>query len=133
FGEMRDRPAVLVRVEDRDGAHGWGEVWCNFPACGAEHRARLVESVLAPRLLGTRFESVPEAIRSLEADTRVLAVQTAEWGPLAQALAGLDIALWDLVARRAKRALAALMAASAPLPSVPAYASGINPGEADRV
>ena len=35
FGVMPDRPAVLVRVEDTEGAHGWGEVWCNFPSCGA--------------------------------------------------------------------------------------------------
>ena len=40
FGIMRDRPAVFVRVEDDEGAAGWGEVWCNFPAVGAEHRAR---------------------------------------------------------------------------------------------
>ena len=39
FGTMHDRPAVLVRVEDAEGAHGWGEAWCNFPSCGAEHRA----------------------------------------------------------------------------------------------
>ena len=25
FGTMHDRPAVLVRVEDAEGAHGWGE------------------------------------------------------------------------------------------------------------
>ena len=48
FGTMHDRPAVLVRVEDDDGAVGWGEAWCNFPSCGAEHRARLIETVLAP-------------------------------------------------------------------------------------
>jgi D-galactarolactone cycloisomerase len=34
FGIMRDRPMVLVEVEDRDGGTGWGEVWCNFPAVG---------------------------------------------------------------------------------------------------
>ena len=37
-------PAVLVRVEDGEGAFGWGEAWCNFPSCGAEHRARLIET-----------------------------------------------------------------------------------------
>ena len=25
FGTMRDRPGVFVRLEDRDGAFGWGE------------------------------------------------------------------------------------------------------------
>jgi D-galactarolactone cycloisomerase len=41
FGIMRDRPAVLVRLTDVDGAVGWGEIWCNFPTVGAEHRARM--------------------------------------------------------------------------------------------
>ena len=40
FGIMRDRAAVFVRVKDSDGAEGWGEIWCNFPTVGAEHRAR---------------------------------------------------------------------------------------------
>jgi L-alanine-DL-glutamate epimerase-like enolase superfamily enzyme len=39
FGIMRERPAVFVHAESADGAVGWGEIWCNFPACGAEHRA----------------------------------------------------------------------------------------------
>ena len=38
FGIMCDRPAVLVRIEDHDGAFGWGEIWANWPAAGAEHR-----------------------------------------------------------------------------------------------
>ena len=52
FGRMKNRPAVFVRVEDGDGNIGWGEVWCNFPAPGAEHRVRLVNEVLAPALVG---------------------------------------------------------------------------------
>ena len=51
FGVMRDRPAVLVRIEDHEGAVGWGEIWCNFPTVGAEHRARILESCVAPILL----------------------------------------------------------------------------------
>ena len=41
FGTFRDRPMVLVRIVDADGAEGWGEIWCNWPAVGAEHRTRL--------------------------------------------------------------------------------------------
>ena len=48
FGRMLNRPAVFVRAEDEDGVVGWGEVWSNFPSTGAEHRARLVNEVLAP-------------------------------------------------------------------------------------
>ena len=49
FGIMRDRPAVFVRITDTDGAGGWGEIWCNFPTVGAEHRVRLVESGVGDR------------------------------------------------------------------------------------
>ena len=101
FGTMHDRPAVLVRVVAEDGAFGWGESWCNFPSCGAEHRARLIETVLAPLLVGRAFASPEEAFRELSAKTAVLAIQSGEPGPIAQAIAGVDIALHDLAARRA--------------------------------
>src|ERR687890_2619603 len=73
FGIMRDRPCVLVRIEDQDGAVGWGEVWCNFPTCGAEHRAKLVESVLAPMLVGHSFADPAAVFRMLSQKTHVLA------------------------------------------------------------
>ena len=54
FGIMRDRPALFIEVIDHNGASGWGEVWCNFPSCGAEHRAALVQTVFAPLIEGQR-------------------------------------------------------------------------------
>ena len=131
FGTMHDRPAVLVRVEDADGAHGWGEAWCNFPSCGAEHRARLIETVLAPLLIGSSFASAEAAWAELTAKTAVLAIQSGEPGPIAQAIAGVDIALHDLAARRRGlplwRHLARDGAADDRRAVVPVYASGINP------
>ncbi|MFZ5559077.1 MAG: mandelate racemase/muconate lactonizing enzyme family protein [Pseudomonadota bacterium] len=132
FGAMRDRPAVLLRLEDGDGVQGWGEAWCNFPACGAEHRARLLAQVVLPMVLG-RALPAPDAVHAdLETRLRVLALQTGEPGPLAQTLAALDIALWDLAARRAGLPLARLLRADAPA-SVPVYASGIDPGQASEL
>jgi len=134
FGTMHDRPAVLVRVEDADGAFGWGEAWCNFPSCGAEHRARLVETVLAPLIVGRTFASPEAAFRELSAKTAVLAIQSGEPGPIAQAIAGVDIALHDLAARRAGVPLWRLLARAGSQGRVanaaqrlPVYASGINP------
>lgn len=125
FGTMLDRPAVLVRAESRDGAVGWGESWCNFPGCGAEHRARLIDSVIAPLLLQRDFDSPDAAFDQLSAATAVLAIQSGEPGPIAQAIAGVDIALWDLVARRAGQPLWRMLGGHTSL--VPVYASGINP------
>ena len=134
FGVMHDRPAVLVRVEDGEGAFGWGEAWCNFPSCGAEHRARLIETVLAPLVVGRAFASPREAFDELSARTAVLAIQSGEPGPIAQAIAGVDTALHDLAARRAGLPLwrhlrdeAGAPAGTAATCDVPVYASGINP------
>jgi L-alanine-DL-glutamate epimerase-like enolase superfamily enzyme len=125
FGLMRDRPAVFVRATDADGACGWGEIWCNFPTVGAEHRARLVASVFAPMLEGRRFASPDVAFAALSAQTEVLAIQASEPGPIAQCIAGIDIALWDLHARRHGAPLWKLLGGTSP--TIPVYASGLNP------
>jgi D-galactarolactone cycloisomerase len=132
FGVMHDRPMLLVEVEDRDGVRGWGEVWCNFPAAGAEHRARLIDSALAPFLIDSTFATPSEAFGVLTEKTSVLALQCAEPGPFAQAIAGIDIALWDLAARRAGLPLWKLLNADA-RPSVGVYASGLNPDAPERL
>jgi D-galactarolactone cycloisomerase len=125
FGIMRDRPAVFVRIEDHDGAVGWGEAWCNFPAVGAEHRARLFDSVLAPLLLERSYASPAEAFEHLSQRTAVLAIQSGEPGPMAQVIAGIDLALWDLCARRTGEPLWRLLGGRSDRVGV--YASGINP------
>lgn len=125
FGTMHDRPAVFVRVEDRDGATGWGEVWCNFPSCGAEHRAKLVDSVMAPLLASRAFDGPAEAFDWLTQRTAVLAIQSGEPGPMAQVIAGIDLALWDLCARRAGQPLWRYLGGAHD--GVGVYASGINP------
>lgn len=125
FGVMTDRPAVLVRIEDSDGAYGWGEVWCNFPTCGAEHRARLIETVIAPLVIGQSVDEPTQIKARLDDRLRVLALQTREFGPLDQAIAGIDIAIWDLLARRCGKPLWQYMHGARS--TVPVYASGINP------
>jgi L-alanine-DL-glutamate epimerase-like enolase superfamily enzyme len=125
FGRMNDRPALFVRAEDEDGAHGFGEVWCNFPAVGAEHRARLINEVLAPMLAGRAIEHPSEVFDYLTAATSVMALQAGEQGPFAQAIAGVDIALWDLFAHRAKQPLWKMLGGASG--KMRAYASGINP------
>ena len=131
FGTMRDRPAVFVRVEDDDGAVGWGETWCNFPSCGAEHRARLLETVIAPLVVGRPFASPAAAFEAMSRATAVLAIQSGEHGPLAQSIAGVDLALWDLVARRRREPLWRLLGGTSD--RVEVYASGINPDRPEAV
>jgi D-galactarolactone cycloisomerase len=128
FGKMLNRPAVFVRAVDEDGVEGWGEAWSNFPAPGAEHRARLVNEVLAPGLVGRKFDSPALAFEVLTKCTEVLALQCGEPGPFAQAISGIDLALWDLSARRQRLPLWRLLGGQSR--RIKVYASGINPGGA---
>jgi len=125
FGRMQDRPAVFVRAEDTDGNSGWGEVWSNFPSTGAEHRTRLVNEILAPAILGVAVSEPSQIFEELTRGTGVLALQCGEPGPFAQAIAGIDLAIWDLYARRHKTALWKLLGGTRQ--RIKVYASGINP------
>jgi L-alanine-DL-glutamate epimerase-like enolase superfamily enzyme len=109
FFAIPDRVSVLVRVEDEEGAHGWGEVWCNFPSYGAEHRGLVLHRTLAPMALGRAVDDPAALWRELAMRTHVLALQSGDAGAFSAALAGLDAALWDLKARRAGLPLARLL------------------------
>ena len=137
FGRMASRPAIAVRVEDLDGVVGWGETWCNWPSFGAEHRVHVLHQLIRPRLLGNEWESPTEAFHALSSGLQIMAVQTGETGPIAQAIAGVDIALWDLVAKKMSLPLWRLLrnladdeapAGAAEGATVAVYASGLNPG-----
>ena len=125
FGVMYDRPAVFLRIEDMDGAVGWGEIWANWPAAGAEHRVNLLALDVAPLILGHWFREPQELFHMLEQKSHIRAVQCGELGPFRQVIAGIDMAVWDLLSRRAGVPLRTFIRNDAPA-SVPTYASGIQ-------
>jgi len=124
FGVMHNRPAVFIRIEDGDGAFGWGEIFANWPAAGAEHRARLVIEDFADLLLDQCFDGAPDLFTRLTDRTHIRALQCGEWGPFRQVIAGLDTAMTDLQARRAGLPVARFLSSEAQM-AVPCYASGI--------
>ena len=126
FGTFRDRPLVLVRAVEQDGSEGWGEVWCNWPAVTAEHRARLAADI-GERLVGRVFQGPAQAFEQLTRELEVLVLQTGEAGPIASVIAGIDIALWNLAARRDGVPLHRLLGGDATKTHVPVYVTGINP------
>jgi L-alanine-DL-glutamate epimerase-like enolase superfamily enzyme len=130
FGIMTNRPAVFVRLEDSDGVVGWGEIWCNFPNCGAEHRATLLEESIKPLLINQSFNTPEEIYHFISAKTAVLAIQSGEYGPIAQTIAGIDLAAWDLFSRKANQPLWRYLGGANP--RMKAYASGINPDNPER-
>ncbi len=127
FGVMTSRPAVFVRVTDASGIVGYGEIWCNFPACGAEHRAALFATEVAPRVKDISFASPKVALDHANAALHILKLQTGEVGPICQAIAALDIAIWDVVARRAGVPVYEAMGGQDA--EVQVYGSGINPDD----
>jgi L-alanine-DL-glutamate epimerase-like enolase superfamily enzyme len=123
FGEMRNRPAVFVRIRDVDGNSGWGEAWCNFPPVGAEHRARLINELAGPALVALGDVPVEGLFDRLMARFHIMILQSGEWGPFRQVCAALDMAAHDLAARRAKLPLWRFLGGVNG--RVTAYASGI--------
>lgn len=123
MGPVTCRPALLLRIEDAEGAAGWGEVWCNFPPDGDLHRKRIAANILPAALSAGGLGASPFA--ALATRFRSLALQAGEPGPMAQVAAAADIALCDLAARRRGVSLTRFLGG---LPrDVPAYASGISP------
>src|SRR5690242_13874155 len=129
FGTMRSRPMALVSIEDGDGATGWGEIWCNFPVVGAEHRARLLASVLAPLLVGKAPADAASEYARLAAAVASQVLQTGEPGPFSACLAAIDQALNDLAARRAALPLWRYLGGAGN--ALPVYASGLGPDGAE--
>jgi len=127
FGTMTERVAVFVRVEDSDGARGWGEIWCNFPNAAAEHRAQLFADIVAPRALGKSLDDPVGLWAEIDRALHVLRVQSGDAGALSAAAAGLDLAIHDLRARKRGLPLWRALGGTDDSP-LPIYASGLNPG-----
>lgn len=135
FGTMDARWALWVSVQDQNGTLGWGEIWCNFPESGALHRCRLLQDIFAPFLPTLTSEHPATLSAQISTHVHILRLQSAEFGPLDQCVAGLDAALWDLYARRLGQPLHCVLAheiygdqfSIKKKPRIRAYASGINP------
>lgn len=130
IGSMPKRPALLVRLRDTDGCFGWGEVWANFPPRANTHKADIIEDVIAPLLPGLSF-TVPGELQQLLRDKlstyflHVGQVQVFE-----HILAGLDIALWDLVLRKHNQTVVEFF--DLQRNDAPCYASSINSEDLDE-
>ncbi|MEM8662663.1 MAG: mandelate racemase/muconate lactonizing enzyme family protein [Pseudomonadota bacterium] len=129
LGSIDVRPALVVEI-DIDGAKGaWtgsGEVFSNFPPFSNRHKARIVSDLIAPRLTGQTFADPAAMTASLQAATHKVALQSGEFGPFAHTVAGLDVAAWDALARRADVPLWRLLTDAPDVPPVRAYASGLD-------
>jgi len=99
FGTDREAMSMLfVRVTGADGTIGWGEVCDSYGCSYASVVATAIEDVFAPLLLGHDVTAVDHHIERLRTSTRR---RLGDAWVGAQARAGLEVALWDLVATAA--------------------------------
>lgn len=101
LGQMRVRPALLVKLIADDGCFGWGEIWANFPPRANLHKAHLVEDVVATKIIGHRFAEPAEMIEYLRAKLAIYFLHIGQDRVFEHILAGLDTAAWDLCLRNA--------------------------------
>jgi o-succinylbenzoate synthase len=93
FGRTYERRCILVRVEDADGAEGWGEVTCGeVPGYSDEWTDSAwvtAEQILAPLVVGKEVESAAD-VWSLMSWVRGHRM----------AKSGIETACWDLEAKK---------------------------------
>lgn len=125
------RVALLVRVEDLDGCFGWGEIYATLPSFAADHKNNIVHQIIFPLLKNKSFDNPQACWTFLEQKTLAMQIQTGEFGPFSSVIAGLDCAIWDLLARKNHLPLANFLGGL--LRALPVYASGLNPADGPEV
>ncbi len=124
FGTQTSRTTLFLEMTLDDGTTGWGEVFANWPQFAALHRARIVEQLIKPLIVGREF-ATPQALwTDLTQRLGSLAIQCAEPGPFQSAIAGVEIAVWNCLANQKNIPLVQMLggARSQPRP----YASGLT-------
>ena len=130
-------PQLLVHVITEDGARGTGETWWGVYqpdlAAGAPVRPyqAAVDHLLGPLTVGTRVETLVD-IETWWHRMIHAAYQYGDDGIVRGALSGIDIALWDLLARHVDVSVASLLGGVAH-DRVPVYASLSWLGDFDAV
>jgi D-galactarolactone cycloisomerase len=115
-----DFPAIEILVAEVHGANGlvgWGEGLCRR---GVKGYATLAEEILVPPLLKQDARDRRRLWKTMRAT-----LTGRPGGQLVEAIAAIDIALWDLVGRSCNQSVASLLGGIG-RKRVPAYASSIN-------
>lgn len=125
FGTVTTRHNILVRIETADDASGVGEAWGNFPPWGCRERVDILTNVVRPALVGRTLDDPAALYEMLAGTMRALANQLGAVGTFQQALCGADIAMWDLLARRAGLPLCDYIRGSTSPRGVDVYATNL--------
>jgi L-alanine-DL-glutamate epimerase-like enolase superfamily enzyme len=95
--------AVLVKITTTDGVTGWGE--CHAPAAPRVHKT-IVSDMIAPVIIGQDARNVEPLWDRMYSTQRVRGYST---GFYTEAIAGVDLALWDILGKHAGLPLSRLL------------------------
>jgi D-galactarolactone cycloisomerase len=125
FGPWTHMETLFVRVDTDGGITGWGEAF-GFAASTLTREAIL--RVVAPLCIGREFTDVPTFMADLQRKLHAMG----RHGPVSFALAGIDIALWD-IAGKAQGVPIHRLLGGATRDRIPTYASLLRYGKPDLV
>jgi D-galactarolactone cycloisomerase len=114
---------LLVRVETEDGLVGWGEA---FGHAGIASTRAALDGIVAPLAIGHDAGDITGLTRRILQATHLLGRN----GSFVYAFSGIEIALWDLLGKRAGMPLQRLLGGRGRT-DVPAYASLLAYGDAE--
>ncbi len=90
---------VMVRLQDDDGRIGWGEA---FSYQCAEAVRSVIENMVKPQVVGQSIDDIRQFSQLLQQKLHLFG----RYGITMFAISGVDIALWDLAAKRDNLSLA---------------------------
>lgn len=116
---------LLVRIETEDGLVGWGEAFAY--GCASAVGA-LIRDTVAPLVAGQEITDVAAFTLKLQQDLHIWG----RYGITIFAISGVDIALWDLAAKKAGQNLATHLGGRV-RDDITAYASLVRYGGAEPI
>jgi len=117
------RQTTLVKITTDQGVIGWGEA--HAPAAPAVH-AKVITDLLAPILIGQDARDIGPLWDKMYSSQRLRGYAT---GFFTESIAGVDIALWDILGKFVGVPLYRLLGGKY-RDSIPTYSSGGSPEEA---
>lgn len=115
---------ALLRLETDDGLVGWGDGFCY---AGLNTMVNAIEEMVLPHVLHQRVKSPAKFNAALQQKLHL----HGRYGLTQFALSAVDIALWDLEAKRQNKSLATLLGGQQT--QLPAYASLVRYGDPELV
>jgi D-galactarolactone cycloisomerase len=121
---------AIVRVTTTDGLVGWGEAQAPL---APQVACTIVEHLLKPVLEGSEFEGTVEEIEALWMRLySTMRVRGQTGGFMLDAIAGVDLALWDLAGKMTHKPVCELLSPGSWKPRIAAYLSGVSGASQDE-